>query len=710
MRAQAECAIRKSGRLERIEAKPQRMGSLLRFHEAQPVLTFRHAVDMNSPMEPGTIIEYIDRKQIVCAVVLGRKNHKLRMLTEHNREISHAEKRLAHVGRERLDPNMGRDALVNRLQDTVATRKQLKKQIDVEALWSVLHTEATWIDLQTMAEFCFDGTISSDHTSAVMRALFEDRLYFKFDTHRFCPNTPERVAQIAAQATQEARKAHAIEEGTRWIRKVLEAEGPPVLTGNEEVIDVLKSFHLFGKDSPHYSLGKEILARSGLDANEGPFQLLVKLGVWSRDENLNLHRFGISEAFPPEVIEAVKKVDEEKKKVRPSGKRKDLSHLSTMTIDGQGTLDFDDAISIEPEEDGFRLWVHVTDVSHFLRRGDVVDEEALARGSSIYMPDKRIPMLPRPLAEDLCSLKEGQDNPAISVMAHLDHSARVLEYEIFPSIIHVDRQMTYYHANLMVNEDPELATLYEIAKKLRQIRLDAGALHLTIPEMNVWIDGNKDISVSRINRESPSRLMVSESMILANWLTGRFFRDQGQPTIYRAQMEPRGRLIDDNGGTLYQNWMQRRLLSRVIIGLEPEGHAGLGLDVYVTITSPLRKYLDLAIQRQLKGLMGLEPLYSEEELRLIIQAVEQPMSYITVLQQERLRYWILRYLEGQRGQKEDALVLERRRHRYVVLLTKYMIECSLPLNCGADLKPEDAIMVTIDRVNARGDTIGLSLA
>jgi exoribonuclease-2 len=632
------------------------------------------------------------------------------MLTEHNREISHAEKRLAHVSRERLDPSAGRDLLVSRLQNTVAKRRQLQKQIDVEALWSVLHTEAMWIDLQTMAEFSFDGKISSDHTSAVMRALFEDRLYFKFDTHQFFPNTPERVARIAAQAAQEARKAHAIEEGSRWIKKVLEAQPPPELPEKGDVVEILKSFYLFGKDSPHYELGKEIIARSGLDPHDGPFHLLVKLGIWNEDENLNLHRFGISDTFPREVMAAVKELDDEKKKVKPGGQRQDLSHLSTMTIDGQGTLDFDDAISIEPEGDGFRLWIHITDVSHFLGKGDAVDEEALARGSSIYMPDKRIPMLPRPLAEDLCSLKEGQDSVAISVMARLDHTANVLDYEIFPSIIHVDRQMTYYHANSMVDQDPELAAIYEVAKRRRQFRLNAGAIQLTLPEMNVWIDSNREISVTQINRESPSRLMVSECMILANWLAGRFFRDQGQPAIYRAQLEPRGRLIDETGGTLYQNWMQRRLLSRVIIGLEPEPHAGLGLDVYVTLTSPLRKYLDLTTQRQLRGLLGLEASYSEDDLRFIIRAVEQPMSYITVLQQERLRYWILRYLEHRVGQKDEALVLEKRRHRYVVLLTKYMIECSLPLNCGADLKPQDTILVKVERVNARSDTIGLSLA
>lgn len=680
------------------------------FRTRQSSLTFAYPIGIKQRMEPGTIVEYIDRKQIVCAVVLGRKNQKLRMLTEHNREISHAEKRLAHVTRERLDPGIGRDALVNRLQNTVATRRQLQKQIDVEAVWGVLHEEATWIDLQTMAEFSFDGKISSEHTSAVVRALFEDRLYFKFDTHRFFPNSPERVAQIAAQAAQEARKVHTIEEGSKWMRAALEAQHPSVPPDKGEIIEILKSFYLFGKDSPHYDIGKELLARSGLDPNDGPFRLLVKLGIWNHDENLNLHRFGISDAFPPEVMAALEQLDSEKTKAKPNGKRQDLTHLSTITIDGQGTLDFDDAISIEPEGDGFRLWIHVTDVSHFLKRGDAVDEEALARGSSIYMPDKRIPMLPRPLAEDLCSLKEGQDSLAISIMARLDRSAKVLEYEIFPSIIHVDRQMTYFHANLMVDQDQELAAIYEVAKKCRQLRLNAEAIQLTLPDMNVWIDSNREISVTQINRESPSRVMVSECMILANWLAGRFFRNHGQSSIYRAQLEPRGRLIDEGGGTLYQNWMQRRLLSRVIIGLEPEPHAGLGLDVYVTLTSPLRKYVDLATQRQLRGLLGLETLYSDEELTFIIQSVEQPTSYITVLQRERLRYWILRYLERHVGQEEEALVLEKRRHRYIVLLTKYMIESSLPLNCGADLKPEDTILVKLERISARSDIIGVSLA
>ena len=659
-------------------------------------------------MKPGTIVEYIDSKEMVCAVVLENKKQKVRMLTEHDREVSHGENRLAHSSDQTLDLSMGRDALVERLQVVAETRRKLQNQIDIQELWEVVHAEAAWIDLKSMAELCFGAKISSDHTSAVARALFEDRLYFKFDTDRFFPNSPEQVARMAAQTAQEAKKAHIIAEGSRWIRQVMESKHAPASADQEALVEILRSFYLFRKNSPHYKIGKEIIACSGLDPKEGPFHLLVKLGVWSEDENLNLHRFGVSHSFSSAVMKASERLIREAIKPRPDAGRRDLTHLSMLTIDGQGTLDFDDAISIEPKGDGHRLGIHITDVSQFVEKGGRVDQEAFSRASSIYMPDDRIPMQPPTLAEDLCSLKEGQDRFAISIMADLDVSANVVAYEIVPSIIRVKQQLTYYNANLLVQEDPELGAIYELAQKFRNIRLKNGALQLILPEISVWVDNDAEISVTQINRESPSRMMVSECMIMANWLAARFLRDHGQPAIYRSQQPPRERLIQEGGGTLYENWTQRRFLSRVVLDPDPQTHAGLGLDAYLTLTSPLRKYFDLVTQRQLRGLFGLERSYSEEELRFIIQALEEPMSYITVLQQERTRYWILRYLEHLVGHKEEALVLDKRRQRYIVLLPSYMIECSLPLNSGADLKPQDTIEVKIERVNARADTLTLA--
>ncbi len=143
-------------------------------------------------MEPGTIVEFVDRREIVCGVVLELKGQKIRLLTEGNRDVSFGERRLAHIGKRRLDLEMGRSALIDNLRNIARTRRQLANQIDLEELWDVLHAESTWIDLQTMAEFCFDGEITGDRASAVMRAMFDDRLYFKFDTNRFFRTAPKR--------------------------------------------------------------------------------------------------------------------------------------------------------------------------------------------------------------------------------------------------------------------------------------------------------------------------------------------------------------------------------------------------------------------------------------------------------------------------------------------------------------------------------------
>ncbi len=500
-----------------------------------------------------------------------------------------------------------------------------------------------------------------------------------------------------------------MEEGSRWVKKALEGQHGSVPPDKLEIVEILKSLFLFGKDSPHFKVGKEILSRSELDPTDGLFGFLVQTGVWDEDENLNLHRFGISSTFPAPVMEACSNLIKQGVAVTPEGNRKDLTQLATLTIDGQGTLDFDDAVSIEDREGGCRLWVHITDVARFLKRGSSLDEEALVRTSSIYMPDARIPMLPPELAENLCSLKKGEDRYAISIMADLDDSANVVTYEIFPSVVRVGRQLTYYHANQMVQDDSDLAGIFAVAQKLRKNRLDAGALQLNLPEMNVWLDNEEEIAVARINRESPSRLMISECMILANRLAARFFRDHGKPAVFRTQLPPREHLVGDDGGTLHQNWMQRRFLSRVVLGLEPEPHAGLGLGAYLTLTSPLRKYLDLVTQRQLRGVWGMEELYSEEELTFLAQAVKEPLSYIAVLQQERRRYWLLRYLERFVGEPQEAHVLEKRRKKIIVLLTDFMLESSLPADICEGLKPEDFITVNIDRADARSDTLTVSL-
>jgi exoribonuclease-2 len=217
----------------------------------------------------------------------------------------------------------------------------------------------------------------------------------------------------------------------------------------------------------------------------------------------------------------------------------------------------------------------------------------------------------------------------------------------------------------------------------------------------VWLDENGQAGVSRINRESPARMLVTELMIMANWLTARFLRDNDMPAIFRAQPDPKSRLFQRNEGTLFQNWMQRRLLSRFVLDTRSGRHSGLGLDAYVTASSPIRKYFDLVTQRQVRAVLGLEAPYREEDISQIMQQLQQPMSAVSRVQHGRHQYWLLRYLEDKVGEHEEAIVLVRRKHNYQVLLMNYLVECDLPLTSGLNLKPEDVIQVTLQQVRPR---------
>ena len=668
-------------------------------------------------MEIGTIVEFIDHEKIICAVVMEIKKMRLRLLTENNREVKLTANRLTHKGADRLDLSMGRDRLVSALKKTALKRRALINDIDIKQLWEVLNTEQEWIDLPTMTEFCFINEHGSDRESAVVRAFFNDRIYFKFSPDRFFPNSEERVAQILAQAAEAARKQKICKIGAEWLQ-MLAADAPLAPTDDlsEEkiqIIEILKSIYLFEKESPHYELGKAILKEAGFKDTEQISTILARLGVWGENENIDLYRFKIAVSFTESVNEraadlVVGSADIEKS-ILKSNQHKDLTDLSLMTIDGQSTLDFDDAISIEEKNDHYRMGVHITDVGYFIKKGDLLDQEAMSRASAIYMPDQKIPMLPACLTDDLCSLKADELRPAISILIDLDRFSEIIDYEIVASIVKVKRQLTYYDVNNIADEDPDIIILHDIAKNFRNRRLKQGALQITLPEISVWVDKNGDPVVNRINRESPGRMLVAEIMIMANWLMGKFLAAHESPAIYRSQPAPKERLYRNSEGSLFQNWMQRKRISRFVLNSEPEFHSGLGLETYVTATSPIRKCFDLVTQRQIRAILGLEAPYSQEEIDQTIQMLQAPMGDVIKMQYRRNRYWLLKHLEKMTGCKEEAIVLAKQRNNLRVLLPEYMIECNLPPTSGIDLNPEDLVQVTIQHVNARRDVLTVFL-
>jgi exoribonuclease-2 len=663
-------------------------------------------------MESGSIVEFIDRQKIMCAVILEVRNSRLRLLTENNREVNLSASRLLHKDKVHLDLSLGRDKMVDALKGVASKRKELLNQVDIKDLWEVLNSEQVWIDLATMTEFCFPDSPGGDHESAVLRAFFDDRLYFKFNLDRFFPNSEEQVERLLSQRREEIRRKRIIDIGGQWLTSLMNSTPSPQELSPEdaaEITRVLKSFYLTEKDSKDHALAKALINRANLDTASGFFPLLVKLKVFDENENIDLLRFDIPTEFSSEIQKAAHRLVASYQGHSSDGMRKDLTSLAVMTIDGQATLDFDDALSVEKIGDQYSLGIHIVDVGHFVHKGDIIDQEALIRGSSIYMPDQKISMLPACLAEGLCSLKAGEIRPAISTMVNLSPLLEIIDYEIIPSLIKVERQLTYYDVNQAADQDPDILILREIAEKFRHQRLDAGAVQITVPEINVWLADDQSITVNRINRESPGRMLIAEIMIMANWLMARYLAENQMPAVFRSQPAPRERLYKGDGGTMYQNWMQRRFLSRFVLGSQPEKHSGLGLNAYVTATSPIRKYFDLLTQRQIRAVLGLEQPYTSDEIDKTIQQLELPMGNVSRIQFGRQRYWLLKYLEQHIGRKEEAIVLTKRRNNYQILLSAYMTECDLPVSSGVTLKPEDLIQVTIQNISARKDLLQVAL-
>ena len=646
------------------------------------------------------------QQQIVCAVVVEYKNNRLTLVNEFGREVNQSVARIFFVSEELPEFGLGREAMVAALKATAEKRRNLTSAIDLKELWELVNGENEWISLKTLTEYRFPTPVTADQTSAMIRAIFANRLYFKFDHTRFFPHTPEQVEQILAQAEEERKKKQLIEEGGQFLRTALNESSPVVPDEFASVPDILKSLYIYEKESRHYAVGKELLAQAGISSNTAIFKLLVKLGVFREDENIDLYRMEIPRHFPDDVLRLAEGMNVHLSSISDLSGREDYTHVRVVTIDGQSTTDFDDALSLERIGDSFVLGIHISDVAHLIKRDDAIDRRAAARGASIYMADDKIPMLPPDISENAASLKQGEMRPAISVIVTLNRFFEIKDYEVIATRIKVDRQLSYSEVNAMAEDDPDMNVLIKIAKAFREKRLSLGATHITLPEVNVYLDENGEIAISRVDRESPSRMMVAEMMIMANWMMAGFLSRNGVPAIFRSQQEPKERLYRGESDSLFLNCLQRKFVNRAIISHKAAFHAGLGLDAYVTATSPIRRYHDLVTQRQIRSILGLEEPYTAADITRITQMLEAPITNVGKIQFNRRKYWLLKYLEDRIGDKTPGLVLERKKNSYNVLLTEYMLEYNLPAS-GLKLKPQDMVTLVVQQANARKDSFAV---
>ncbi|MCL4503357.1 MAG: ribonuclease R [Deltaproteobacteria bacterium] len=662
-------------------------------------------------MEPGSIVEFFEEKRLLCGVVLELKGERLHVLAQTGRELTLPPKRLLHAGPSLSLARLNRQELLKRLEETGNKRESLKAAINLEELWDLLVQEGQTSTAAELAELWF-GRTSADEVAATGRCLRDDRFLFKHKDMQIIPNPPELVAQLKEQFERELARQQELEEIGFWLQAVWEGrEHPAQPAWRDRVVAILRRMAVFGAEAPDCAQGKAYLDKARLNAADAPFRLLVRLGVFHEDEDLELYRLEVPLEFTPEVLARVRQLSEATPPDPYADHRRDLTNLKVITIDGERTRDFDDALSLEEAPEGWRLGIHISDVAAMVQPDCSLDLEARERGTSIYLPERRLPMLPEEISEDLLSLLAHQERRALSFLVTLSPEAEVLDWSIVPSRIQVSRRLTYHEVDLLLNQDSTLGTLARLSEKLREARLAQGGYELKLPEVWVVFTPQGGLQVSVEDQETPSRQLVAEAMVLANSLAARFLAEHGIPAVYRSQPEPREPIRREEHKSLLELWQDRRRLSRVVMDLEPMPHWGLGLDCYTLATSPIRRYLDLLTHRQLLAAVSeLPPPYRRRDLEQILPVIEPAMRRAGQLKARRLRYWLLKYLAARVGQKKEALVLESLPRRHRLIFPDLLLELFMAAPPSQRFSPGDTILVRLDKVLPREDQIKVSLA
>ena len=411
---------------------------------------------------------------------------------------------------------------------------------------------------------------------------------------------------------------------------------------------------------------------------------------------------GIEEKFPNEVLQELDKIDENFSDELEN--RKDLRHLDIITIDGSDAKDLDDAVYVEKTEDGYKLFVSIADVSYYVRENTELDTEALKRGNSIYLVDRVIPMLPRKLSNNLCSLNPNEDKLAFTVEMDLDKRGKVIKNDFYKSVIKSKYRMTYENVNIILEKDEEseeyrnlydkyrkidemLKNMLELSKIIRSNKKRRGSIDFELPEIKVVLDENKAVKDIVLRSRGEAERIIEDFMVIANETVAEKLFWEEIPAIYRVHEDPDKAKVQALNETLikfgyslkgleeihpgkFQNIIERttglpegylihklilRAMQRARYANKNLGHFGLASKYYLHFTSPIRRYSDLIVHRMLGR--SIEKFMNEKEkakyganFEAIASSISRTERVADKLEEDSVKIKLIEYMQDKIGQ------------------------------------------------------------
>lgn len=413
------------------------------------------------------------------------------------------------------------------------------------------------------------------------------------------------------------------------------------------------------------------------------------------------YNYKLPDKFPSDALAEAdafpQKLDKSDKK-----NRKDFRKLLTVTIDGEDARDFDDAVSVEKKGNCYVLGVHIADVTDYVKSGDALDREAFERGTSVYFPEKVIPMLPERLCNGLCSLKEDEERLTLSCVMTIDENGNRLDSEIVPSVIKSKKRLTYTTVQKIFDGDKKaiksnaalvktLLLMRELADVLEKKRRKNGSVDLEVKESAITVE-NGEINVVAAKKDAAHGL-IEEFMIAANCAVAEYMFYLDLPFVYRVHGKPTEERLErfyaflDGLGVKYKrkkdeiypkdfqtvlnnaantpaftliNRIMLRTMQKAKYSTEPEGHFGLGEKHYCHFTSPIRRYPDLLVHRIIKDFLenGTEGLEEKYRAFFIEAAAHSSEKEKNAEEAERAvdDYYKILYIDNYVGEEFDGII------------------------------------------------------
>ncbi len=581
----------------------------------------------------------------------------------------------------------------------------LASRIDLSEVWEAAKGTASPIGLDDIAELYWGGSHSASQRVALLLHLERDPLYFSRAEEKFSPRSPEQVADVLDRRRRQAENA----QQTDALMDALSGGALPETMSRYQtgLVAHLRGYVVHGDSYTRAALAKEMLARSGRrggDPQRAAFDLLTAAGLLAEDEPLEFERAGVVEEFPAEAVAEAARLDPGAALARSP--REDLTGLPALTIDDAGAEDRDDALSVESVgnetyrlgihiagaedrddalsvesvgNETYRLGIHIADAGALAPSGGAMDREASRRMASLYTPERKLPMLPSEVSGGAGSLAPGKDRGALSLIVDVTAGGEVAGWEIVPSTIRSRAALSYAEADAAIRdgEGPwsgALSVMQGIADGLRRRREESGAVTVTSPEMQITIADSGEVEVRVAGRSTPARSTVTELMILCNSLLARYCRERRLPAAYRSQPAPDLTGLPDLPDGPFKRFHLFRRLPPAATSTTPGPHGGLGVEEYVQATSPLRRYPDLVMQRQISHHIRTgEAYYPDDEVASVCHRADVQLRELSSIENDRRRYWFLRYLQqqidasGGEGPLLQAVVLENQPGRLALM-------------------------------------------